>query len=128
MMTATYLARAGLDVLILEKGLEVGGDMNTESFTHPGYRHNLHSFYHIGVDKMPPFRDLDFERFHAHYATPDPQHALLLDDGRTVIGSLDVEKTAASVGAISAKDVAEDIGIDPWWNPLNFEEHLSALR
>lgn len=104
MMTATYLARAGLDVLILEKGLEVGGDMNTESFTHPGYWHNLHSFYHLGVDRLAPFRDLDFERFHAHYVTPDPQNALLLEDGREIIGWLDVEKTAASVEKISAQD------------------------
>ena len=104
MMTATYLARTGLDVLIMEKGLEVGGDMNTESFTHPGYWHNLHSYYHLGVDRLAPFRDLEFERFHARYATPDPQNALLLEDGRTIIGALDAEKTAASVGAVSSED------------------------
>ena len=70
MMTATYLARAGLDVVILEKDLEVGGDMCTESFAYPGYWHNLHSYYHLGVDRLPPFRDLGFERFHADYVTP----------------------------------------------------------
>ena len=104
MMTATYLARAGLDVVILEKGLEVGGDMCTESFAYPGYWHNLHSYYHLGVDRLPPFRDLDFERFHVDYVTPDPQNALLLEDGRTLIGWLNPEKTADSIAAVSAKD------------------------
>ena len=104
MMTATYLARAGLDVVILEKDLEVGGDMCTESFAYPGYWHNLHSYYHLGVDRLPPFRDLGFERFHADYVTPDPQNALLLEDGRTLFGWLNPEKTADSIAVVSAKD------------------------
>ncbi len=104
MMTATYLARAGLDVVILEKGLEVGGDMSTESFAHPGYWHNLHSYYHLGADRLAPFKDLEFDRFHADYITPDPQNVLLLEDGRTIVGWLDLQKTVESIATVSTKD------------------------
>lgn len=127
MMTATYLARAGLDVVILEKGLEVGGDMNTESFTHPGYWHNLHSYHHIGVDRLAPFRDLDFERFHARYVAPDPQHALLLEDGRAIVGWLDAEKTAASVAAVSREDGETVRGVSRRLGRFLREEVVPAL-
>ncbi len=127
MMTATYLARTGLDVLIMEKGLEVGGDMNTESFTHPGYWHNLHSYYHLGVDRLAPFRDLEFERFHARYATPDPQNALLLEDGRTIIGYLDPKRTADSVGEISGIDAEAVRGVNRRLRKFLREQVVPAL-
>ena len=31
-------------------------------------------------------------------------------------------------GYNSAKVVAEDLGLKPWWSPLHFEEHLSSLK
>jgi phytoene dehydrogenase-like protein len=31
-------------------------------------------------------------------------------------------------GYNSARVIAEDLGLNPWWNPLSFEEHLSALK
>ncbi len=31
-------------------------------------------------------------------------------------------------GYNAARIIAEDLGIDPWWKPIDFREHLEKLR
>ena len=57
----SYLARAGVKVLILERRLEAGGGLATEEVTLPGYMHNTHSIYHMMVDYAPIYKDLRLE-------------------------------------------------------------------
>ena len=33
----------------------------------PGYRHNIHSFFHRALDQMPWYRELELERRGARY-------------------------------------------------------------
>lgn len=40
---AAYLAKAGLDVLVLERRDEAGAHCSTEEVTIPGFKHNLHA-------------------------------------------------------------------------------------
>ena len=53
-----YLARSGLEVLVVERRHEEGGGLCTEELTLPGFLHNVHANYHTFVDLAPPVNDL----------------------------------------------------------------------
>ena len=64
---------AGLQTLILERRLEVGGGLSTEQFTIPGFLHNLHSYFHDTINILPAWKDLELEKFNARYYRPPVQ-------------------------------------------------------
>src|SRR5712691_2503123 len=53
-----YLAKAGLDVLLVDRRLNYGGGLNTTEATVPGFYHNLHSINHFHITETPWFADL----------------------------------------------------------------------
>src|SRR6195256_2813624 len=57
---AAYLARAGLDVIVLEKNAVVGGAAVTEEF-HPGFRNSV-AAYTVSLLNPIVIRDLELER------------------------------------------------------------------
>ena len=57
---AAYLAKAGLDILVLEKNDVVGGAAITEEF-HPGFRNSVAS-YTVSLLNPKVIRDLELER------------------------------------------------------------------
>jgi len=73
LVLGNYLVKTGLKTLILERRLEVGGGLSTEEVTIPGFLHNLHSYFHDTINVMPPFVDLELERFNARYYRPPVQ-------------------------------------------------------
>ena len=58
LITAAYLARAGLKVCVLARRYEIGGGLATEEILFPGHYSNPHSIYHMMIDYMPPLTDL----------------------------------------------------------------------
>ena len=78
LICAAYLARAGLKVAVIERNPEIGGGTTTEEVTLPGFRHNLHANYHIGIIDSPWLRDLELHRFGLSYILPPVQHAMTL--------------------------------------------------
>lgn len=44
---AAYLAKSGMNVLVLERRDEIGSHCSTEEITIPGFRHNLHATWII---------------------------------------------------------------------------------
>lgn len=101
---ATYLARAGLDVCIVEKRLEAGGGLTTEEVTIPGFYHNLHSVFHDAVEIMPAWNDLALADHHAAYIRPPVQVGMALRDGRAVLAYDEVAETCASIAKLSPPD------------------------
>ena len=78
LVAAAYLARAGLEVLVLERRHVVGGACTTEEIF-PGYHVSTCSFIvHILQDKI--VRDLDLYK-HGYrcllYTSPSPRDGLL---------------------------------------------------
>ena len=102
-----YLGRAGLRTLCLERSAAIGGGLATvEDPRWPGFRHNIHSFFHRALDQMPWYRELELERRGARYVEPELNVALVLRSGEALCWWTDFEKTARSFAAFSTRDAA----------------------
>ena len=99
-----YLARSGLEVLVLERRHEEGGGLCTEELTQPGFLHNVHANYHTFVDLAPPVHDLDLRGHGVEYVRPDVQMASIYDDGTALTIHTDLDKTCGSIARFSEQD------------------------
>jgi phytoene dehydrogenase-like protein len=70
----------------------------------PGYRHNVHSFFHRAIDQMPWYRELELERRGARYLEPELNVALLLRSGAALCWWTDFERTFTSFAQFSERD------------------------
>jgi phytoene dehydrogenase-like protein len=103
LITGSYLAKAGLKILLLERRLQYGGGLTTAEVTEPGFYHNLHSINHFHISDSPWFRDLQLGD-RVSYVTPHYEFAMPLLDGRALIFSRDLEETVRNIARFSAKD------------------------
>jgi phytoene dehydrogenase-like protein len=91
LILAAYLARAGLDVVVLDRRHVAGGGLETvEDPRHPGFLHNTHSFFH--------------RRHGARYIEPELNVAMLLKSGEALCWWTDFEKTYDSFANFSRRD------------------------
>ena len=100
----SYLARSGLEVLVLERRHEEGGGLCSEEVTQAGFVHNIHANYHTFVDMAPPVNDLDVRGHGIEYVRPDVQMASIFDDGTAITIHTDMEKTVASMARFNEED------------------------
>jgi phytoene dehydrogenase-like protein len=103
LITGSYLAKAGLKILLLERRLQYGGGLTTLEVTEPGFYHNLHSINHFHISDSPWFRDLQLGD-RVSYVTPHYEFAMPLLDGRALIFSRELEETVRNIARFSAKD------------------------
>ncbi len=102
-----YLARCGLRVLSLDRASVPGGGLATvENPRLPGFRHNIHSFFHRAVTMMPWYRDLELRRHGAVYLEPELNVALILPDGRSLQWWTEFDRTVDSFAEFSPRDAA----------------------
>lgn len=99
LVTAFYLAKAGLKPLVLERREQVGGVAVTEEF-HPGFRCSalLHAEGPLRADVA---RDLKLK---VEMLRPDPRLTALGADGRALALYEDTNKTAGAIAQSSARD------------------------
>src|SRR5450759_4092644 len=100
----SYLARSGLEVLVLESRHEEGGGPCTEEVTQTGFLHNMHANYHTFVDMAPPVGDLDVRGHGVEYIRPDVQMASIFDDGTALTIHTDMDKTVESMARFNEED------------------------
>jgi phytoene dehydrogenase-like protein len=116
LVTAAYLAQAGLKVLVLEARELVGGCAVTEEIW-PGYRVSTAS-YLSSLMQEKVVRELELARFGYHVDAKDPAFFSPFPDGRHLFMWQDHAKTLAEIAKFSKRD-AEAYP--------RYEEHLEKL-
>ena len=107
LMAAAYLAKAGLNVILLERRGEIGGGLATEEILYPCHYANTHAIYHMMVEYMPAFKDFEFEKRGLLWICPNAQTGMIFKDKRSILLSRMVEDTFDSLVKWSRDDAAK---------------------
>ena len=110
---ATYLARAGLDVLVLERRGAVGGAAVTDE-RWPGYRVSSAAYV---VSLMPPriVKELELERFGYRVSILDPDYWVPFPDGSSLALWGDPRKTAEEIARLNRRDAERYLEFDRYF-------------
>jgi phytoene dehydrogenase-like protein len=103
LILGSYLARAGLDVLLVERRLGYGGGLATREVTAPGFYHNLHSINHFHISETPWFQDLGLAD-KVGYITPRYEFGQAHRDGTALVLGRDLDETVGNIARFSARD------------------------
>lgn len=104
LITAAYLAKAGLKVAVVERRYEIGGGLVTEEVLFPGYYSNAHVVYHMMVDYMPVIKDFNLDRHALVWIKPNLQTAMVFEDRKSLLLTRMIEDTKDSISKFSFKD------------------------
>src|SRR5439155_20361362 len=96
---AVALARAGLQVTVIEAHDSIGGGSRTEELTLPGMLHDVCSAVHPLAAGSPFLRSLDLARHGLEWCWPEIDLAHPLDDGRAGVLVRSVDATAHGLGS-----------------------------
>ncbi len=102
LVCAAYLARAGLDVLILERRAVLGGASVTEE-PWPGYRVSTLA-YLCSLLQERIIRELELVRFGYHVYAKDPAFFTPFPDGRHLLFWQDQRRTCEEIARFSRRD------------------------
>ena len=105
LILGSYLARAGLDILLVDRRLTYGGGLCTREVTLPGFYHNLHSINHFHISEAPWFKDLNLDE-RVTYITPRYEFGQAHQDGSALVLGRDLEESVANIARFSKKDAA----------------------
>ena len=106
LITAAYLAAAGLGVVVLEEQPLVGGNTVTEELTLPGFRHDSCSSAHVLIQSNPLIRDdeLGLSGLGLQYVHTDPAVVYPLTDDDAIVMHRDRTQTAAELARFDPAD------------------------
>ncbi len=112
LVAACYLAKAGLDVEVVERDTVVGGAVSTvERF--PGYRMDRGSSAHIMVRHTGIVEDLELTRFGLEYQDLDPW-GFAPSATRASTSHVDLDRTCASIESVcGSRDADAYRGVRP---------------
>ena len=135
---AAYLARAGVNVLVLERRHIVGGPCAEYEYF-PGYRASITNS--PGSLEPKVVADLELERYGLKFTRPDPTLMFPFPDGRCIIGWRDKDKVQSELAKFSQKDAtnyyklfeflndfAMRIRVSLFEPPISLKELISRLR
>ena len=103
LILGSYLAKAGLRILLVERRLDYGGGLATKEVTAPGFFHNLHSINHFHISETPWFKDLGLEE-RVTYITPRYEFGQAHRDGSALVFGRDREETIANIARFSKRN------------------------
>ncbi|WP_020665118.1 phytoene desaturase family protein [Amycolatopsis benzoatilytica] len=95
---AAVLARAGVDVTVLEAADEIGGGTRTYEAIVPGLRHDHCSATHPMAVGSPVLTELGLDRYGLRWRLPEIDCVHPLDDGTAGVLRTSVAATAAGLG------------------------------
>ena len=99
---AAYLARAGLDVIVLEKNAQVGGAAVTEEF-HPGYRNSVAS-YTVSLLSPKVIADLELARHGLTVVERPVANFWPVDERRYLLMPYGLANRQRAIAAFSERD------------------------
>lgn len=100
---AIALARAGVQVTVLEAADEVGGGARSGEAIRPGLLHDHCSAFHPMAVGSPFLQSLDLDRYGLQWRFPEIDCVHPLDDGTAGVLHRSVAETAAGLGADGAR-------------------------
>ncbi len=101
---ASYLAKAGLKVLVVEEYHTIGGMTTTEEITMPGFRSDVHAFGYQLANLSPVPKELNLDRYGFELIKPEISYSHIFPDGRYISMYKDLERTIKSIEKFSKKD------------------------
>ena len=104
LVAAAYLAKAGHRCLVLEDQPRIGGGVGTRELTRPGFKHDIASSVHGGMQNNPAMQDLELAKFGLSYVVPDPVMHTSFPDGSSITVWRDFERTAREFDRINPRD------------------------
>lgn len=120
LITAAYLAQAGLRVAVIEGHERIGGDTITEELTLPGFHHDSCSSAHVLIQSNPLLREneLGLDRYGLEYLFPDPAVVIPFPDGESITMYRDRERTAAEFARYSPRDARAYLELLADWDSV----------
>jgi phytoene dehydrogenase-like protein len=116
LVTAAYLARAGLRVVVLERREMVGGCSVTEEVW-PGFRVST-AAYLASLLQDRIVKDLDLPRFGYHVDAKDPAFFSAFPDGRHFFMWQDEGRTLEEIAKFSKRDAQQYPAFEAWLENL----------
>jgi phytoene dehydrogenase-like protein len=129
LVSAAYLAKAGLSCLVLEARPRIGGNTATEELTLPGFLHDTCSTAHAIFMQSPIWRDqeLPLADYGLEYVRQDPACHLAFPDGSSITQWMDLDRTCAEIARFSRRDadayrrmMAEWAAVSPVFNSVRY--------
>lgn len=102
--TACYLAKAGLNVLVLEQYHLIGGMTITEEITLPGFHSDIHASGYQLTNLSPVPEELGLEKLGVKIIKPEFPFSHAFPNGKAISVHRDVEKTAQNIAQYSLRD------------------------
>lgn len=107
LIVGAYLAKAGKKVLVLERNPFFGGGTVTREVAAPGYKHDLHSSGHAGIQSNPLLKNDELKllsKYGLKYHYSDTSFSTVFEDGSELICHHDLDKTCEGIAKISQHD------------------------
>lgn len=115
---AAYLAKAGEDVLVLERRDVIGGCGTSEAAIPdlPDFTFNAGAFDLLGIRSLPFFTDLELEKHGLELLPVEPMFFMPFPDGQKIFFHQDLNQTAAEISAISEADAQAYVDWVEFWS------------
>lgn len=107
LIVGAYLAKAGLDVCVVEAQDKVGGGTITRELTLPGFKHDPASIIQMTIQANPLIHRDELgliSKYGLKYIFPDPACTIIFPGNRALIIYRDIGKTCKSIEQFSKRD------------------------
>ena len=119
---AAYLAKAGVDVCVVERQPYVGGGDHAGGEA-PGFKHDIASTAHIFIQANPLIRNDELQLKSKYglkylYADEDPCVSVVFPGGEHLSFYRDLDRTCASIATVSPRDAEAYRQFHAWTRPI----------